>query len=478
MRVARFRRAALSGPPIAGLKGPRYKWRNALVGLAIFFIAAGGERPALLDAAKNADKDAIRALLQKKVDVNAADLDGTTALHWASYRDDLEAADLLIRAGAKVNAATDLGVTPLWTASQNGSAAMVARLLAAGANPNAALFAGETPVMIAARSGSAGVVGQLIAKGANVNAHGARGQTALMWAAAQKHPDVVKELVENGADVHARSEVWNEVMAVSPHGYLDYNRAIPHGGDTALMFAARVGDLASAKALVAGGANVNDADAWGVSAVTMAAHAGFDDVVEFLLEKSADPNTAGAGFTALHAAIMRRDERMVKALLEFGANANAPVENWTPTRRSSRDFNFSPELVGATPFWLAARFTQPKVMRLLVDYGADPLAVHRGDHVVEGRGGNGFEHRIGTTTALMAATGMGGGTAWVQPDRREREALMLEAVKYAVELGIGVNAANADGRTALDAAKAAKYESVVKFLDQQGARPGTPTKKN
>ena len=74
--------------------------------------------------------------------------------------------------------------------------------------------------MVAARSGNAGVVEQLLAKGANVNAHGARGQTALMWAVAQKHPDVVKVLLAHGADVHARSEVWSQVMAVPPHGYL------------------------------------------------------------------------------------------------------------------------------------------------------------------------------------------------------------------------------------------------------------------
>jgi ankyrin repeat protein len=443
-------------------------WRRLIsLGGTVLFVAASAD-VSLIDAAKNADKDVVRTLLQKKVDVNAAGGDGTTALHWASYRDDLETADLLIRAGAKVNAATDLGVTPLWTASQNGSAAMVARLLAAGANPNAALFAGETPVMIAARSGSAGVVGQLIAKGASVNAHGARGQTALMWATAQKHPDVVKVLVENGADVHARSEVWNEVMAVSPHGYLDYNRAIPHGGDTALMFAARVGDLASVKVLVAGGANVNDADAWGVSAVTMAAHAGFDDLVEFLLGKSADPNAAGAGFSALHAAIMRRNERMVRALLEFGADANAPVENWTPTRRSSHDYNFAPELVGATPFWLAARFAQPGVMRLLVAKGADPKFVLRNEYYVNDLN----DRRTQATTALMAAIGIGGGRAWVRPDPARHEALILESVKLAIELGVDVNAANTDGRTALDAARRFTLESVVKFLVDHGATEG------
>src|SRR5205823_1977019 len=138
----------------------------------------------------------------------------------------------------------------------------------------------------------------------NVNAHGARGQTALMWAVAQRHADVVKALVAHRADVRARSDVWTEVMAVPPHGHLDYNRAIPHGGDTALMFAARVGDLASARLLIAAGGNVDDADAWGVSATALAAHGGDADLVEFLLEQGADPNAAQAGFAALHVAVM------------------------------------------------------------------------------------------------------------------------------------------------------------------------------
>jgi ankyrin repeat protein len=450
--------------------------RHLIPLLGVLLIGAGGGSPPLVDAARNADRDALRALLQQGANVNDADADGTTALHWASYRDDVETANLLIRAGAKVDAANDLGATPIWTASLNGSAFMVQRLLEAGANPNAALLAGETPVMVAARSGSPVVVDHLLAKGASVNAHAARGQTALMWAVAQKHADVVKVLLAHGVDIHARSAVWSEVMAVSPHGHLDYNRAIPHGGDTALMFAARVGDFASAKLLVAAGANVNDADAWGVSATAMAAHAGYGELVEFLLEHGADPNVAAPGFTALHAAIMRRDEKMVGALLAHGADSNAPLRAWTPTRRSSHDFNFAPELVGATPFWLAARFSEPGVMRLLVKHGADPLFVHHGDHVVEARGGDGLEHRTAVTTALMAATGMGGGTAWVPLERGVREALTLEAVTLSAELGVDVNAANTDGRTALDAAKALKFDSVVKFLVEKDARPGTRKK--
>jgi uncharacterized protein len=442
--------------------------------LAVVLLAAGGSAPSVVDAAKSGDKAALRALVAKTstAAVNTPDGDGSTALHWAAYRDDLESAELLIRAGANVNAANDLGVTPLWTASQGGSDAMVAKLLAAGASPNAALLAGETPLMVASRSGYASVVEQLIAKNADVNAHGARGQTALMWAAAQIHPAVVKVLVAHGADIKAKSEAWSEMMAVPPHGYLGYNKMVPHGGETALMFAARVGDLESARLLVAAGANVNDADAWGVSATTLAAHSGFTDLVAFLLDKGADPNAAGPGFTALHEAIMRRDEKMVGALLDHGADANLPLKTWTPTRRSSHDYNFSPELVGATPLWLAARFTQPTVMRMLLKHGADPKFVHHGNRVIESKTSkDGYETKTDITTPLMAATGLGGGgAAWVDLPRDQREAQTLEAVKIAVELGVDVNAANTDGRTALDGAQALRYQSVIKFLEDNGAK--------
>ena len=437
--------------------------------LAIGAIAAGdGARPPLAEAARTGDKDALRSLLERNADVNAAEADGSTALHWASYRDDTESADLLIRVGANVNAANDLGVTPLWTASLNGNTVLVQKLLDAGANPNAALASGETPLMVAARSGRTKIIEQLAAKGANVNACGARGQTALMWAAAQKHPDVVRVLLARGVDIHARSDVWTQMMAVPPHGHLPYNRAIPQGGDTALMFAARSGDLASAKLLVAAGANVNDQDSWGVSATVLAAHSGFAELVEFLLEKGADPNQAAAGFSALHAAIMRRDERTVRALLDHGADPNTPLRTWTPTRRSSQDFHFEPALVGASPFWLAARFSQPEVMRLLVKHHADPLFVHHSEYLA----GERFEPRRGKATAVMAAVGMGGGKAWVEPARGDREALVIEAVKLAIELGVDVNAVNTDGRTALDAAKAMRYETVVKFLVEKSAKSG------
>jgi ankyrin repeat protein len=168
---------------------------------------------------------------------------------------------------------------------------------------------------------------------------------------------------------------------------------------------------------------------------------------------------------------MRRDEKMVSALLAHGADPNARLRTWTPTRRASKDFNFAPALVGATPLWLAVRFTEPGVMRLLVKHGADPLFVHHADYANEAQ-----VRQTHVTTALMAAAGMGGGTAWVQPARGEREALTLEAVTLAIELGVDVNAADTDGRTALDAAKVLGYETVVNFLVEKGARPGANKK--
>jgi ankyrin repeat protein len=200
--------------------------------------------------------------------------------------------------------------------------------------------------------------------------------------------------------------------------------------------------------------------------------------MEFLLERGADPKAAKAGFTALHEAIMRRDEKMAAALLEHGADPNAQLGAWTPTRRSSHDYNFAPQLVGATPYWLAARFSEPGIMRLLLKHGADPKAVHDvvyvGERGLGPKGSDPFPPRKDSTTALMAATGMGGGIPWAQPPRAQREALTLEAVKLALEQGVDVNAANPEGSTALDGAKALKYQSVVQFLEEKGAKSGRP----
>ena len=423
---------------------------------------------ALIDAARRGDAAAVEALLGAGADAAATGGDGSTALLWASHRDDLDTARRLLDAGAAVDAANDLGATPLWAASQNGGAPMVHLLLAAGADPDLALLSGETPLMVAARAGSAVVVEHLADGGADLDRRGSRGQTALMWAVAQHHAGVVAALLAHGADPHVRSDVWNQVMGVPPHGQYGYNREIPHGGNTALMFAARAGDLASARLLVAAGADADDTNAWGVSAVTMAAHSGYRELVAFLLEQGADPDADEAGFAALHEAVMRRDAELAAILLDHGADPNILLRTWTPARRASRDYNFRPSLIGATPFWLAARFGELGLMRLLAAHGANPAFVHRADYIADGS----FERRREATTALMAALGMGGGRrlrAWFPPASGDPEARALSAVTLAADLGADVRAAGTDGRTALDEAEALQYVSVVEFLVERGA---------
>lgn len=430
-------------------------------------IASAGilEQTPLVAAARSSDIAAVRALLSSGADVNEAEPDGATALHWASHRDDLDTVDLLIRAGAEVDAANDLGATPLWNACENGSDVMVGRLLAAGANPNSTLLSGETPLMMAARAGASEVVVQLLAHGADTERRGARGQTALMWAVAQRHVDVVEALLAHGVDVQARSDVWSQVMAAPPHGFPEHNRDIPHGGNTALLFAARVGALASSRLLVAAGADVDDQNAWGVSATVLAAHSGDIDLVEFLLEEGADPSAADAGFSALHAAVMRRDGPLTEALLKHGADPNAVLTTWTPTRRASRDFHFAPSLVGATPFWLAARFAEPKLMQLLAASGADPEVVLDVRHL--GR----YETHHDVASALMASVGMGaaGVRTWIAPRRAEPEDAILEAVTLAVELGADPNVADPQGNTALHGAARAGFDRVIAHLVEHGA---------
>ena len=445
---------------------------RVLVAAAVLSAAgtvAFAETPPLVDAAKQGDAAGVAALLDGGASVAAAASDGATALHWASHRDDAEIVGRLLRAGADVNAATDLGVTPLWTASQNGSAALVATLLEAGAAPNRALLAGETALMVAARAGAPDVVRLLLAYGADTEISGPRGQTAMMWAVGQHHSDVVEVLLVHGAAVHARSDVWSQMMAVPPHSQPEYNADIPHGGNTALMFAARSGDIASAHLLIAAGADVNDTNAWGVSAVTMAAHAGFESLVALFLETGADPSAAEAGFAAIHSAVLRRDAQMVATLLDHGADPNAVLRTWTPTRRASRDFNFRPALIGATPFWLAARFAAPDVMRLLADHGADPRFVHHASYKQRYT-----ETRTESITTLMAAAGMGGGRmqAWLPPNPEDAELLALDAVQVALELGVDINATDAAGLTALDGARMARMRTVASFLESRGAQPG------
>ena len=402
----------------------------------------------LLDAVKNRDRAAVRSLMEQHINVNSAQPDGTTALAWAANRDDSETADLLIRAGAKVNVTNDYGVTPLSLACTNRNAAMVERLLKAGANPNAALWTGETPVMVCAHTGNVETVKLLLSHGADPNAKETQqGQSALMRAVAERHPDVVRALIDRGADVRARSK----------------------GGFTALLFASQQGDVAAAQILLAAGANVNETTPKNGTALVVAAASGREQFAIFLLENGADPNAADAyGVTALHYAVPRgiagidsvsiifrpfqevppNMPKLVKALLAHGANPNAQIaKDFPPYSRSP--YALQTNLVGVTPFLLAAAAADVDLMRVLLGGGADP-------HIKSKDG----------STALMMAAGVG------RVDERENnqdDANALEAAKLALMLGDDINAANTRGRTALHGAAGIGANRLIQFLFEKGA---------
>jgi ankyrin len=418
----------------------------------------------LIDAIRSHDAAAVHTLVKSRALVNATQGDGATALHWAVRYDDTDTVDLLLRSGARANAANDVGVTPLYLACTNRNAAIVEKLLNAEADPNATLLNGETVLMNCARTGNAAALKSLVAAGAQVNVRESEhNQTALMWAVAEKHPEAVRVLLDAGADVHRRSLSYEQTVTsevTQRLGREQLNYTVVRGGSTPLLFGARSGDVDTIGLLLAAGADVDDVLPDGTSALVLAAQSGNSAVASLLLQKGADPNAAGIGYTALHAAVLRSDPALVRDLLAHGANPNAQITKGTPLRRNSQDFNLPATLIGATPFWLAAKFIEPAIMRALLAAGAD-AAININDG----------------TTPLMAAAGLKEpaardadrrGLALIDGGKLPEESAIVEAVGVAIQSG-DINAVNKNGDTAVHAAAAMGYDGVIKWFAEKGA---------
>ena len=449
--------------------------RSVVVGVVLMSAwdtAAGDLR--MVEAVKDRNVEAVRALLRQHVDVNAPGPDGSTALHWAAHWDDGETVGLLVQAGANVNAVSELGVAPLYLACSNGSASMVERLLRAGAKPNTLLPTGESPLMMCARTGSVTAVKALVAHRADPNAsEKSLDQTALMWAVAAGHPDVVRALVELGADVNARTRTRREFAFVGYRFFIAVKTVtekerqsmqyVDFGGYTPLHFAAQLGELEAARTLLAAGARVDEAAAEGTTALVVAAHSGQAAVAQLLIGQGADVNDTRAGYSALHAAVLRGDIGLVKSLLARGANPNVRLTKGTPVRKYSKDYALGLNMLGATPFWLATRFAEPEIMRALVAGGADQAvaageatpAIHA---VISYRPGNG-DRRDRYISPREAAA--------MDPEQDERDT--LETVRAALDLGTDINTLSPSGDTPLHAAVARGYVSVVQLLAERGA---------
>ena len=418
--------------------------------------AAANSRAPLADAVEKMDGPKIRALLKERVDVNAPQVDGTTALHWAAYKNDVATAELLLGAGANVKAATRYGVTPLSLACTNGSAPMVDLLLKAGADPNASLPGGETPLMTAARTGSLAVVKTLLARGALVDGKDdRRGQTALMWAAAEGHADIVETLIDGGADFRARLA----------------------SGFTPLLFAVREGSTAVVDILLKAGVDVNEPipvdgprrrgyggrlPPAGATPLLVAVTNAHFELASRLLDAGANPNADLPGYTVLHAITVVRKPgvgdndpapegsgnlssiELVKKLAARGANLNAKM-----TKKANLNNTRMNEL-GATPFMLAALTADAELMRTLAKLGADPSLTN-----------------VEKSTPLMMAAGL----ATRSPgEDAGTEAEVLEAVQVALDLGADVNAVDINGETAVHSAAYKNLPKVVKLLTSKGAK--------
>ncbi|HTR37040.1 MAG TPA: ankyrin repeat domain-containing protein [Bryobacteraceae bacterium] len=448
------------------------KWSMAAL-LSVACYAATNGITALVDAAKNQDQESVRALLKQHVDVNAAEPDGTTALHWAAHWNDLEMVDLLLKNGANVSALNRYGATPLSEAVRIGSGALIGKLLDAGADANTTVTAqGETVLMRASRFGNLEAVKVLLDHDADVNAkENFRGQTALMWAAAEGHADVVQALAAKGADLNVRSFDRDTTLPKMEAG--TPLAPIARGGLTALLFAAREGQMDAARALLDAKADVNAVDSDGNNALVLAILNSHYDLAQFLIDRGADPNIAAKnGRTALYTAVEQHDVDwsprparketdkttsmdIIKSLVDHKANVNARLKAAAPIWKLAQDMGSRTLAEGATPFMLAARSADVDLMHYLLDHGADPKLANKDG-----------------LTALMVAAGIG----W-DDHIRGTEAEALAAVKLCSDLGLSVNGATDKGETALHGAAHRGSDSIVKFLAEKGGNLNARNKK-
>jgi ankyrin repeat protein len=496
----------------------------ALAIATVLLAATVSANGTVADAAKAGDAAAVKALLKQGADVNAAQGDGMTALHWAATNGDVAMTQMLLSAGANVRATTRLGgITALHLASQGGQAQVAAALIAAGAEPNLATALGATPLMLAARSGNTETVTRLIEVGADINAkEKTYGQTALMVAAGLDRAAVVRLLLAKGADAKLASSVVDLKALTAPidgegrgpaagaargpdvpgvtRGYR-YNELIgAQGGLTALHFAVRQGSANAVRALAEGGVDLN-APSPGDRATPLlvALINGHFDVAAYLVDKGANPNLGSdAGVSPLYATLnvqwapiaaypqprahlqqSRGYLDVMKLLLDKGADPNARVRRkvWY----SGYNFDQSGvDEVGATPFWRAAYAADVAAMKLLVSYGADPfipttkLFSRRGpEDPAAGADKSGLPVLpIGGPGAspLLAAAGPGYSTGFAGNSHHHSPSGMLPAVKYLVEeLGFDVNAVDQDGNTVVHNAAARGDTEMVRYLASKGA---------
>jgi uncharacterized protein len=419
--------------------------------------------PPLVRAAESEQTQAALELVARGADVNAAAPDGTTALMWAIHYDEVPLIDRLLAAHANVQAANDYGATPMSEAATFGDTAVIEALVKAGANADSPNADGETALMILARTDNIEAARFLIRHGANVNARERlTGQGALHWAAARSEPEMVKLLLRYRANPNVRSEFDTDRRQITSEPRI---QARPTGGFTPLIYAARAGCSACAKALVEGGADINLTDPDGETPLLIATENFHFDLAAYLLGRGANPNRWDFwGRTPLYAAVDlnslpyggRPDHvsldntsslGMIELLLKAGANPNAQLKLFPPYRSLGADRGGDSMLTtGTTPLLRAAKAGDAAAIRLLLAHGA----------IVS------LPNRMGETP-LMAAAGLGTTPVDTRGKyKTEKEA--IDAIGLLLAGGANVNAVDGRGETALFGAASFGLNDVVRSL--------------
>lgn len=432
--------------------------------------ASRGETP-LVAAIKRGDTERALSLIATG-DVDAAEADGTTALHWAAWAGDTALVEAILAAGASPIAVNRYGMTALHLAAENGDVPTLRALLEAGADPNATLPEGETVLMTAARAGVPEAVELLIEHGADIHAReGWHGENALIWAAVEDHADVIRVLVAKGADVDARSARQSFQRRRLGQSIL------PLGEWTALLYAARANALDAGRALIEAGADLDLVDPDGATALIIAIINGHYEFAAMLVEAGADPNVVEAtGMGPLYAAVdMHRlavghgrpnpkpagpldAADIVRLLLDHGADPNAQLR--TPIMQRQHTAGDAALGEGATPLLRAAKSGDIEIVRLLIDAGADPM------HTMP----NG-------STALTYAAGLGwrNGSPLAPSFDQGSDDEAVETLRLLLDLGLDIDGQNADGNTPLHAALTGRgAEAIIRFLIEAGADPRIP----